>query len=151
MKHRYQMNFQHQTGAGLLEILVAVVILSIGLLGIAGLQTRVLQQSQSSLQRSQAVMLSYSILDALRADRTNALAGSYNIGNTCATPAPSATLPGDTINRWIQAIQARFGQNASSCGFINCDGAGFCTVRVIWDDTRAGGNAAETVETRSRI
>jgi type IV pilus assembly protein PilV len=142
---------RNQAGVGLLEILVAVVVLAIGLLGMAGLQTRALQQNQSGLQRSHAVMLTYSILDSLRTDRVSAFAGAYNIPQTCAVPAANGTLRGDTLNNWLQAIHDRFGAVATSCGFINCDAAGLCTIRVIWDDTRAGGSAVETLETRSRI
>lgn len=140
-----------QRGVALLEVLVAVVILAVGLLGMAGLQARALQQNHSSLQQSQAVLLSYSILDSLRADRVNAVAGAYNMGNTCAAPAATGALIGDTKNNWLQAIQDRFGATGSSCGFINCDNTGLCTVRILWDDTRAGGSAVETFEIRSLI
>lgn len=141
---------RHQTGSGLLEVLVAVLVLSLGLLGLAGLQARTLQQNHSSLQRSQAVLLSYSILDALRADRQSAILGNYNIGQTCVAPAPNGNLVNDTISIWISSIQNRLGTNANSCGSIAC-AAGICTIQIQWDDTRAGGNANETFVTRSQI
>lgn len=141
----------HQTGSGLLEVLVAVLVLSLGLLGLAGLQARTLQQTQSSLQRSQAVLLSYSILDSLRADRQGALLGNYNIGQTCVAQALTGNLVNDTINSWLASIQSRFGANATSCGSIACAASGICTIRIFWDDSRAGGNANETFETRSQI
>jgi type IV pilus assembly protein PilV len=145
------LNMHRQTGSGLLEVLVAVLVLSLGLLGLAGLQARTLQQNQSSLQRSQAVLLSYSILDSLRADRQGAILGNYNIGQTCVAQALTGNLVNDTVNSWLASIQNRFGANATSCGFINCSGAGICTVRIFWDDSRAGGSANETFETRSQI
>lgn len=142
---------KQQAGVGLLEVLVAVLILSLGLLGMAGLQTRVLQQNQSSQVRSQAVMLSYSILDALRLDRDGAIAGTYNIPLTCAPPAPNGTLSGDTLNRWILDLQTRLGNTANTCGTIACANNGICTVRIVWDDTRAGGNANEEYVIRTRL
>jgi type IV pilus assembly protein PilV len=141
---------RHQTGSGLLEVLVAVLVLSLGLLGLAGLQARALQQNHSGLQRSQAVLLSYSILDALRADRQSAILGVYNIGLTCAAPALNGNLVNDTISVWIGSIQNRLGANVNSCGSIAC-AAGICTIQIQWDDSRAGGNANETFVTRSQI
>lgn len=144
-------NVRHQTGSGLLEVLVAVLVLSLGLLGLAGLQARTLQQNHSGLQRSQAVLLSYSILDALRADRQGATLGNYNIGQTCAAPALNGNLVNDTISIWIGSIQNRLGANANSCGSIACVAGGICTIQIQWDDSRAGGNANETFVTRSQI
>lgn len=144
-------NTHHQTGSGLLEVLVAVLVLSLGLLGLASLQARTLQQNHSGLQRSQAVLLSYSILDALRADRQGATLGNYNIGQTCAAPALNGNLVNDTISIWIGSIQNRLGTNANSCGSIACVAGGICTIQIQWDDSRAGGNANETFVTRSQI
>lgn len=142
---------RQQSGSGLLEVLVAVLVLSLGLLGMAGLQARTLQQNQSSLQRSQAVLLSYSILDSLRADRQGALLGNYNIGQTCVAQALNGNLANDTVNSWLASIQSRFGTNVTSCGSIACVAGGICTIRIFWDDSRAGGSANETFETRSQI
>lgn len=57
-----------QGGTSLLEVLIAVVILSIGLLGLAGLQVASLRVNQGALQRSQATTLAYDMLDRMRAD-----------------------------------------------------------------------------------
>lgn len=143
---------KRQSGVGLLEVLIAVLILSLGLLGLAGLQARALQQNQSSLMRSQAVAMSYSILDALRLDRENAINGSYNlVAMTCVAPAATGTLPGDTLNRWISDLRGRLGNAATTCGLINCANNGICTIRIRWDDSKAGGSATEEYEIRSRL
>lgn len=140
-----------QAGVGLLEVLIAVLILSLGLLGMAGLQARSLQQSQSSMMRSHAVALGYSILDGLRLDRDAAMAGNYNLALTCAAPAATGQLAGDTLNLWITDLRRVLGQSASTCGFINCAANGICTVRIRWDDSRAGGSATEEYEIRTRL
>jgi len=57
-----------QSGFSLLEVLIAVVILSVGLLGLAGMQVTSLKYVTSSLQRTQATSLAYDILDRLRAN-----------------------------------------------------------------------------------
>src|SRR5690606_10573682 len=43
-------------GVGLLEVMISVLILSVGLLGIAAMQALALRGSQSSLESTQAVM-----------------------------------------------------------------------------------------------
>ena len=78
----------HQRGVGLIEILVAVLILALGLLGMAGLQANALKTNQSSYARGQAVMLSYYMLDAMRADRASALSLTYNTGAVSAGGGP---------------------------------------------------------------
>ncbi len=141
---------RHQRGVGLLEIMVAVLVLSFGLLGLAALQARALQGNQSSLQRSQAVLLTYSIIDAMRVDRTAALVGAYN-RNQCAIPGGGGTLAEANLVIWFQALKNRLGDVASTCGAIVCDGGGDCTVTVTWDDTRAGGVANQSIVTRTRL
>jgi type IV pilus assembly protein PilV len=61
-----------QRGVSLIELLVALLIFSFGMLGLAGLQLRTLSYSQSSLFRSQAVALTDDVLDRMRASRTDA-------------------------------------------------------------------------------
>lgn len=140
-----------QAGVGLLEILIAVLILSLGLLGMAGLQVRSLQQNQSSMMRSHAVALGYSILDGLRLDRDAAMAGAYNLPLTCADIAITGQLAGDTLHNWIEDLQRTLGDAATTCGLINCAANGICTVRIRWDDSRAGGSATEEYEIRTRL
>ena len=69
---------RHQAGVGLIEVLVAVLVLSIGFLGVAALQARSMSTNNSAMVRSMATIASYSILDAMRADLPNAVAGNYN-------------------------------------------------------------------------
>lgn len=140
-----------QAGVGLLEILIAVLILSLGLLGMAGLQARSLQQNQSSMLRSHAVALGYSILDGLRLDRDAAMAGAYNLPMTCADPGQTGQLAGDTLHYWLTDLQNKYALGPSSCGSINCAANGICTIRIRWDDSRAGGSATEEYEIRTRL
>ena len=102
-----------QRGAGLIEVLVAVLVLAIGLLGIAAMQTTALRNNQSALERSQAVIQSYAILDAMRANREQAQAGAYNLGAlTCAVPTVAGTLAQNDLIAWMQSVQATLGPDA---------------------------------------
>lgn len=82
---------KRQSGITLIEALVALFIMSIGLLGVAGLQATSISAGHASTQRSQAVFLSYDIADRMRANRT-AIA-TYA---TAITPAGKNNNCGDT-------------------------------------------------------
>lgn len=60
-------------GFTLVEVLVAVLVLSIGLLGLAGLQANGLKNNNGAYLRSQANLLAYGIIDRMRANRAAAL------------------------------------------------------------------------------
>jgi type IV pilus assembly protein PilV len=137
-------------GVGLIEVLIAVLVLSIGLLGVAGLQARALKNAQSAYERSQAVALTYLMLDAMRANVDQARTGAYNLGMTC-TLLSGSTLIANDQNVWLQALKDTLGNRDSTCGQIDCQGA-VCTVRVRWDDSRGTGGASTfQVETTSML
>lgn len=137
-------------GAGLIEVLIAVLVMAIGLLGIAAMQASALRNSQSALERSQAVVQTYAILDSMRANRPAALAGAYDIGMTCAPPGAGTLVQGD-LSHWIEALQDTL--NPSACASIARNGEVF-TVTVRWNDQRATGQATEdpiSVVTRTQL
>jgi type IV pilus assembly protein PilV len=138
---------RRQRGVSLLEVMIAVLIMGIGLLGIAAMQTTALRNSQSSLERSQAVILAYSMFDSMRANRTAALNGDYNMGKTC-TPIAAGTLADNDRRSWLQGMRSNrvLGTGDDTCGEITCPANSPCTVTVFWDDSRAAsGGAGEIV------
>lgn len=135
-------------GVGLIEVLVAVLVLAIGLLGVAAMQATALRNSQSSLERSQGVIHIYTILDSMRANPNAARAGNYNMGLTCAVPGAGNLVANDQ-RAWIAALQQNLGVTA--CGQVACVGA-LCTISVQWDDSRGtAGLATQTYSTTTRI
>ncbi|MGY1459552.1 MULTISPECIES: type IV pilus modification protein PilV [unclassified Luteimonas] len=139
-------------GVSLIEVLVSVVIIAIGLLGIAAMQSMALRGAQSSLESSQAVMQTNSIMEAMRANRFNA--AQYNTaGMECDVPA-GGTLAQNDQRDWISALKDSIGQGAAAdtttCGQIT-DCPDDCVVTVQWDDARAGGAQTRQVVTESRI
>jgi type IV pilus assembly protein PilV len=159
MKHSYS---KYQRGAGLIEVLVALLVTSFGLLGMAALQARAIKGNQSSLQKTQAVVMSYYILDAMRVDRASARALAYNtgsladgkIGPICNPDAVSGTtLADNNLKDWITALKAEVGNSAdtTTCGAVLCDADGNCRVQVRWDDTNAGGLGIQIVETYTKL
>lgn len=151
-----------QRGTSLLEVLISVLIMAVGLLGIAAMQATALRNSQGSTERSQAVIMSYSIVDAMRANRVAAIAGQYNTGGwMCALPA-AGTLAGNDRRDWLQGMRRSLTNNAADatvCGSITCTAAtGICVVGVRWDESRAGstsgainGAAQHAIQTTVRM
>jgi len=147
-----------QRGAGLIEVLVAVVILSIGLLGISFVQARALSNNNSSMGRSMAVVASYSILEAMRVDRDNAIAAAlpYNgtvVANNC--PTDVSTLANAQLSAWCVELRNRFSAVSTTTGTVNCNTTGICTITIQFDDSRGGAglgtSTAEQVITRSAL
>ncbi len=133
----------HQRGATLVEVMIAVFILAVGLLGVAALQASALRNSSSALERSQAVIQTYSILDAMRANNAGgamvARTGGYNMAMNAAPAGGNALAVADR-NAWLASLLATLGPSAR--GSINCV-ASVCTITVRWDDSRAtNANAA---------
>lgn len=124
-----------QGGFGLIEILVATVVLALGMLGIGSLQLNTLRNNHSSSFRSQATILTYDIVDAMRANRTTALAGEYDILFTELAPTGS-TLPEKDIRNWFGNLAEELPQ---SDGQIVRNGSEF-TISVSWDDSRGQNN-----------
>lgn len=92
---------QTQRGVGLIEVLIAVLVLSIGFLGIAALQTKSLSNNNSAMMRTQASVAAYSLFDAMRADRAQALLGNYNTTVTSGScPTASGTLAQTQLRNW---------------------------------------------------
>jgi len=158
---------KRQRGASLIEVLVAFLLLTFGLLGMSAMQINALQNNHSALQRSQASMLAHFKMDAMRANRQDAIDGFYNLG-ALGTPGPPATPdvtvctpPADTSlvthdqRTWLLAMRATLGDANTTCGLVACvagGGSASCTVRVYWDDTRGtGGAQAQMVEIVSQL
>jgi type IV pilus assembly protein PilV len=89
LKHTLPHTGPRSRGFTLVEVLVALVVLAIGLLGIAKLMLFSSHSNDSAYLRSQATALAYEILDNMRANRAAAINGLYN---TAAGTAPA--LPG---------------------------------------------------------
>lgn len=135
-------------GVGLVEVLIAVLVMAVGVLGIAAMQATTLRNSQSSVERAQAVMQTYTILDAMRANVDVARQGGYNLPMTC-TASASGTLVANDQRFWLQTMQANLGPSA--CGKVTCV-ANACTVTVRWDDSRGkAGSSLQTLDTSTRI
>lgn len=89
----------HARGMTLIEALVALVVLSVGLLGVAGMQMTALRNNLGAHLRSQATVLAYDITDRMRANRTVARDTTAYIVGMGAAPT-GGTLAALDIQYW---------------------------------------------------
>jgi type IV pilus assembly protein PilV len=132
-----------QRGFTLLEALVAIVVLSIGLLGVAKLVLGAVHADDSAYMRGQATQLAYELLDQMRANRPGAIGNNYAGGagqnNNClaaaCTPLQLAQLDEyNFFNRVAQALPAGTYNVGIAVDAFNDTVA---TISVNWDDSLA--------------
>ncbi len=144
---RREIGISRQLGVGLVEVLIAVLVLCFGMLGLVALQLTTLRQNQSALERGLAVVQTHSIVDAMRADRNSAESGAFNIALDADPPA-GGTFANTAVAAWRANLRQVFGDDAT--GSIACDGPR-CTIVVQWNDSRAGGSDTETISTTVQL
>lgn len=141
-----------QTGFTLVEVLVALVILSVGLLGLAGLHLNGLRNNESAYLRSQATLQAYDMVDRMRANLAGLEAGGYN-AITGPVSDPGCISAGCTplqIAAYdaFQWNTANAGLLPSGSGTVTGTGAGSVfTVTVAWDDNKSGSADTQFVVT----
>lgn len=124
---------RREAGFSLIEVLVAIFILAIGVLGAAALQMNALKFNQTASVRSQATFLAYEIVDRMRANRAQALAGSYDLALAADDPNCGAIASCD-LRDWRTALDDRLPQGS---GAVVRNGNVF-TITVQWDESRLG-------------
>ena len=131
-----------ESGFSMIEVLVALVVLAIGLLSFALLQTMSLRYTQSANHRTHAVNLAYDLIDQMRANRYPApwyIAASFEPGDITASKCSAAAQPTGTltvarsVERWQCQVFNTLGEGASAS--VTYDD-GEVTVGLAWDDER---------------
>lgn len=123
---------KRQAGLTLIEVLVALLIMCIGLLGAAALQVNALKYTDSSSLSSQASFIAYDMMDRIRANSANA--ANYKLSALSAAPSQGSTTVAATQDLYD------FGTNIKSMGGTNATIAlnGYAvTITVYWSDLRA--------------
>lgn len=124
-----------QSGFTLLEVLIAILVLSIGLLGLAGLMASSIRNSHSAYQRTQATWLAYDMIDRMRVNRATAIASTNNYDIPIGTATSGLTsLAGTDITSWKTLLA-----NALPAGDGSVDvdsNTRAVTVIVQWNDSR---------------
>lgn len=151
MTKNHSHSLRSQGGFTLLEVLVTIVILSLGLLGYAGLQMATLKNSASAYQRSQATILANDMFDRMRVNRLQAVAGNYN--TTIGAPAAGAGVAGQDLLDWKTLVGNAL---PGGDGAINVDATGNVLIQIQWTDKRdrdasVAGNTNTTFNTQTAL
>lgn len=144
---------KRQGGFSLMEALVSILVLSIGLLGVAALQSVGLRANSGAAHRSQAAWLAMQIVEDARAQRAETLALNSALVDKTVTPKTCGANETTPINRWRARIACALPEGAGAVDYDTYTQR--LTVTVRWNDSRGvdhastGGNTAAnfTIET----
>ena len=142
------MKRKHQ-GFSLVEVLIALIIMSVGMLGIAGLYVQSMQAGRTSMLRHHAVTLAGDVADRIRANPTAgaAYAAATGTNNNCiaqGTNCNVAQMAANDIFVW-QAQAASFlpvfgnGAQQVQIGFDATTNPPTYTITVQWDEPTPDG------------
>ncbi|WP_425508756.1 type IV pilus modification protein PilV [Stenotrophomonas oahuensis] len=131
---------RRQSGFSLLEVLIAILVLSFGLLGFALMQTMNVRFVQSSNYRTQATNLAYDLIEQMRSNRYQANwyssasfdPGSVDVATACSPDAGAVSLA-QKVTLWQCQVVKALGEDAGAEVTIN-DGA--VSVAITWGDQR---------------
>lgn len=153
---------KHHRGFTLLEVLVSLIILSIGVLGMGRMLMMSTKSNSSSYARSAAMTAANAMLDRMRANRAEALRGAaggyqlaalttaagYGAAPDCVASICTATAVAryDVLN-WLQGLASAYGlpNGAGSIVLATVGSQTSVVVTVQWDDSIAQQALRETV------
>ena len=139
-----------QSGFGLIEVLVAVLVLAIGLLGMASLQSNSIQMTTGALSRTQALFLAEDIIERARANRDDA--GSYGVASgsppTCngAYKIDNSSVSANDVAEWRNQVSCLLPAGDATVA----TSGNFMTVTVSWS-ARSGQSADGSITVEANI
>jgi type IV pilus assembly protein PilV len=137
-----------QAGFTLIEVLVALLVLGIGMLGIAKLVLFSARANDSAYMRSQAMSLAYTLLDGMRSNRKIAQAQGYDTGlgayanpgvncTVAGTPCAPAVLAQYDLYQWKRRLTAALPSGDGTVVTAVNGTQVTATISVQWDDAVA--------------
>ncbi len=139
MPSRRQKNLVKRVGGfTLVEVLIALIILSIGMLGIAGLYVHSMQAGRTSLFRHHAVTLAGDVADRIRANPRAAIAYSQaGANNNCVNGGVDCTpaqMAANDIDLWDQQAADTLPNGTVTVDFDNAVLPPTYQITVAWDE-----------------
>lgn len=148
-QHQKRIRTSHTHGFTLLEVMVAMLIFSIGLLGLAGLHVAGLSNNKTADLRGLAVIMTYDMAERIRANNSGA-SGDYDAVGTTAATAPGTncvlstgcTNPDDIadwdIFEWKTTLASAMPSGIGTVTRANSTSP--FVITVMWDEARTGVN-----------
>lgn len=129
---------QSQSGVTLIEVMIAVFISAIGVLGAAALQLNALKYTNSAVYTSQASFIAYDILDRIRASADPDSVDDYELDSTDSPPSGSSLQATDLtdFSTNVQSLPGGVGSIAVTGSTV--------TVNISWSESKATGEADAT-------
>ncbi len=128
-----------QQGFSMIEVLIALVVLAVGLLGLALLQTVNLRYTKSAEQRTHAVNLAGELLDTIRANSSEVAAYQMAPADFASVSVPLVGCAPNTnrtsaanIASWQCEVKEALGPDATAN--VDVAGAPDVVVTVTWDE-----------------
>lgn len=139
-------------GFTLLEVMIAMVIFAVGMLGLAGIQALSLENSHSSYTRSQAVLLAYEMVDRMKAN-SSASASYISPAATTSGAAPgtlcdavqcsTAQMASFDLWQWKQSVENSLLSGKGSVSSATVGAVTTYTISVHWDEDRTGATGTD--------
>lgn len=155
--NKMQYSPQRQRGISLVEAMIAVLVLSIGLIGLASLQISGLRFNRDAFLRSQATVLAYDVIEQMRIDSENAIDNSAYTGSYAQADAQAGCTIGSSdstsaITCWRVRLRDTLpGATLAVAGPAGADNDQF-TVSVTWSDTwKSKGSEATTQSNQTLV
>lgn len=146
------MNRTNESGSSLIEVVVALFVLAIGMLGVLSMQVKSMQFNQSAYYYSQAVYLANEILESMRSNTSIANTYLIDLDEQAPTIAQNCEATGVTctpaqardynLSKWRSNIQSTLVSGKSSIKRVG----NFYAITVQFDDTRSAPDGAAGIE-----
>ncbi len=132
------------SGFSLIEILVSLVVLSIGLMGLAGLQLASLKGSNDAHYRTQASLLIMDLADRMRANQQGVALGEYRTNFQGALNCNTAPTPNCATDDCSEKQLADFDKVRIACGVKRLLPSGILSVNCKNNDCKASDLGLDT-------
>lgn len=156
------MNIDKNRGFTIVEVLISMLILSIGVMGLGILQLTSVQNTQSGKMRSQASILAFGIIDSMRANIPAVTGGSYRVALNAVTPAAQTCqgiaadcttiqMANSDINVWRTALANSLPSGTGQVVTADLGDTTQVTVTIAWLDPITAANGSEQLSFTSEL
>lgn len=134
------MSIKQQRGVGMIEVLVTVLIIAIGLLGLASLQVASMKNTNNAHYRALATIYAYDMVERMRSNPDGVKAGQYNglTVNGKETKCTGCTAIQLDTSEWGQALGAAFPDGVA--GRVVQNGNNY-QITIAWNELQAEGDS----------